>query len=139
MTPHHSGGLYEEFFKELKDGLVAFMDPDVYGRPPIECSSFIASSAHPDETIHGQGYLARLSGSTAEFLSMWNLMMMGAQPFVDFQVEDVDSGGSFAPQPTIKASTGEVGVGYRGVWGIGSASRTHPTHIPTYRRTDIPT
>ena len=89
------------------------MDPDVYGRPPIECSSFIASSAHPDKTIHGQGYLARLSGSTAEFLSMWNLMMMGAQPFVDFQVEDVSSGGSFGTQPTIAtaASTSEVGMG----------------------------
>ena len=46
------------------------MDPDVYGRPPIECSSFIATSAHPDKTIHGQGYLARLSGSTAEFLRL---------------------------------------------------------------------
>ena len=46
---------------------------------------------------------------------MWNLMMMGAQPFVDFQVEDVSSGGSFGTQPTIAtaASTSEVGMGSR--------------------------
>ena len=58
--------LYEEFFEELDTGLVAFMDVETYGRSPLECSSFIASSAHPDKSIHGQGYLARLSGSTAE-------------------------------------------------------------------------
>lgn len=75
-------GLYDEFFDEMKTGLVAFLDPEVYGRSPLECSSFIASSAHPDASIHGQGFLARLSGSTAEFLSMWNLMMMGPEPFV---------------------------------------------------------
>lgn len=28
-----------------------------------------------------QGFLARLSGSTAEFLSMWNIMMAGPNPF----------------------------------------------------------
>ena len=75
------GGLYEQFFDEIATGLVPFMDPKTYGRSPLECSSFIASSAHPDSSIHGQGFLARLSGSTAEFLSMWNLMMMGPAPF----------------------------------------------------------
>ena len=74
-------GLYDQFFEEIKTGLVAFMDPKIMGRSPLECSSFIASSAHPDKTIHGQGYLARLSGSTAEFLSMWNEMMYGSEPF----------------------------------------------------------
>jgi len=82
-------GLYEEFFEEMKTGLVAFLDPEVYGRSPLECSSFIASSAHPDKSIHGQGFLARLSGSTAEFLSMWNLMMMGPEPFTDTADEGV--------------------------------------------------
>jgi hypothetical protein len=74
--------LYDDFFNELSTGLVAFMDPKVYGRSPLECSSFIVSSAHPDQILHGQGFLARLSGSTAEFLSMWNIMMMGHQPFM---------------------------------------------------------
>ena len=35
-----------------------------------------------DKSIHGSGFLARLSGSTAEFLSMWHVMMYGRQPFV---------------------------------------------------------
>jgi hypothetical protein len=32
--------------------------------------------------LHGAGFVARLSGSTAEFLSMWQLMMTGPQPFI---------------------------------------------------------
>jgi hypothetical protein len=39
------------------------------------------SSAHPDETLHGAGFVARMSGSTAEFISIWNTMMVGKQPF----------------------------------------------------------
>merc|ERR1712167_256618 len=35
-----------------------------------------------DASIHGAGFLARLSGSTAEFLSMWHVMMYGRQPFI---------------------------------------------------------
>jgi hypothetical protein len=75
------GGLYTEFFNEISTGLVPFMDADVYGRSPLEATSFIVSSAFPDAKLHGQGFLARLSGSTSEFLSMWAFMMMGPQPF----------------------------------------------------------
>lgn len=75
-------GLYEQFFAELPANLVPFMDPAVYGRSPLENSSFLASSAHPDASLHGAGFVARLSGSTAEFLSMWQVMMSGPQPFV---------------------------------------------------------
>jgi hypothetical protein len=75
-------GLYEQFFDELPKNLVPFMDPMVYGRSPLENSSFIVSSVHPDESLHGGGFVARLSGSTAEFLSMWQLMMSGPQPFI---------------------------------------------------------
>ncbi len=39
------------------------------------------SSAHEDEQLHGQGFVARLSGSTAEFLHIWLLMNVGPQPF----------------------------------------------------------
>jgi hypothetical protein len=74
-------GLYQEFFAEFRAHLPAFMDADVYGRSPLENSSFIASSAHPDPTMHGNGFVARLSGSTAEFLSMWVIMTMGHAPF----------------------------------------------------------
>lgn len=57
------------------------MNPKTFGRSPLEAASFIVSSAFPDKSLHGSGFLARLSGSTAEFLSMWNEMMMGAAPF----------------------------------------------------------
>ena len=76
------GGLYEEFFNEIQTGLVPFMDSAVYGRSPLQAASFIVSSAFPDPKIHGSSFLARLSGSTAEFLSMWALMMAGHEPFV---------------------------------------------------------
>jgi hypothetical protein len=74
-------GLYTEYFEAWQAHLPAFMDPQVYGRSPLENSSFIVSSAHPDETLHGNGFVARLSGSTAEFLSMWVVMTAGTQPF----------------------------------------------------------
>lgn len=76
------GKLYEQFFSEMKGGgILPFMDPIVYGRSLMECSSFIASSAFPDPSIVGEGFLARLSGSTAEFMDMWKLMFMGPKPF----------------------------------------------------------
>ena len=75
------GGLYEEFFKEIETGLVPFMDNEVYGRSPLEASSFIVSSVFPDAKMHGEGFQARLSGSTAEFMSMYLIMMSGEKPF----------------------------------------------------------
>ncbi len=75
-------GLYEEFYTELSTGLVPFMqDHARYGRSPLEAASFIVSSAFPDAKLHGASFAARLSGSTAEFLSMWALMFAGPQPF----------------------------------------------------------
>jgi len=74
-------GMYDEFYHEFKIHVPAFMNPEVYGRSPLENSSFIASSAHPDPSLHGIGFVARLSGSTAEFLSMWVTMTAGHEPF----------------------------------------------------------
>jgi hypothetical protein len=73
--------LYEQFFADMKNILVPFFDPQIYGRSPLENSSFLVSSVHPDETLHGGGFVARLSGSTAEFISIWNIMMAGKHPF----------------------------------------------------------
>lgn len=74
--------MYDEFYDEmLEGGMLPFMDQKVYGRSLMECSSFIASSAFEDPSQHGRGFLARLSGSTAEFLSMWVLMFIGPNPF----------------------------------------------------------
>jgi len=74
-------GLYKEYYDDFKNVLIPFMDASVYGRSPLENSSFIASSANVDESIHGTGFVARLSGATAEFLSMWRLMFVGKKPF----------------------------------------------------------
>ena len=75
-------GLYAEFFACAPTGLIPFRDAERYGRSILENSSFLVSSAHPDPQLHGRGFVARLSGATAEFLEMWTRMMAGAQPFV---------------------------------------------------------
>lgn len=74
-------GLYKEFYEDFFNILVPFQKPAVYGRSILENSSFIASSAHPDSSLHGRGFVARLSGSTAELIQMWFLMNVGSDPF----------------------------------------------------------
>ena len=74
-------GLYEQYFADLKKMGVPFLSYETYGRSPLENSSFLVSSANFNEKIHGKGFVARLSGSTAEFLQMWELMMNGAKLF----------------------------------------------------------
>lgn len=81
LQPSFLIGMYTQFFDEMQSGMLPFIHSETYGRSPVECSSFIASSAFVDPSIRGRGYLARLSGSTAEFLSMWALMMIGPTPF----------------------------------------------------------
>ena len=71
----------EEFFNDFRSCLIAFQDPKVYGRSLLENSSFLVSSVCPDKRLHGTGFVARLSGSTSEFLEMWLLMNVGPQPF----------------------------------------------------------
>ena len=76
------GKLYTQFFSEMRGGgMLPFMDPVRYGRSLMECSSFLASSAFADPSYHGRGFSARLSGSTAEFLSIWKLIFMGSNPY----------------------------------------------------------
>ena len=93
------GGLYETFFEELVGGaMLPFVDEEVYGRSLLECSSFLASSAFPSKDVHGRGFLARLSGSTAEFLSMWTLIFLGPAPFTS-----TDDTLSFSLSPALPA------------------------------------
>ncbi len=75
------GELYEEFYDNFRNVLIPFLNPAQYGRSTLENSSFIVSSAHEDEALHGQGFVARLSGSTAEFMHMWLYMNVGKKPF----------------------------------------------------------
>lgn len=74
-------GLYKEFSVAFRDAAIPFQDPRVYGRSTLENVSFIASSANPDESIHGRGFVARLSGSTAEFIHIWQILFFGKNPF----------------------------------------------------------
>ncbi len=75
-------GMHEEFFHDFQKALVPFQPPERYGRSVLENSSFIVSSVFPDDSLHGAGFVARLSGSTAEFLNMWLFMNVGKRPFV---------------------------------------------------------
>jgi len=74
-------GLYDQFYEEMKTNFTALMDPEVYGRSPFENSSFIAPSNNPDPKKRGQGFVSRLTGSTAEVLSMWKVMFFGKHLF----------------------------------------------------------
>ncbi len=89
-------GLYAEFFEDFRKTAIPFLDKETYGRSTLENSSFIASSMNPNDQIHGKGFVARLSGSTIEFISMWKLMFFGRKLF---SLEDGKL--SFKPQPAI--------------------------------------
>ncbi len=91
-------GLYEEYYQAINDALVPFQDPEIYGRSILENSSFILSSLNGDTKNHGRGYIARLSGSTAEYINMWSLMAFGKEPF-KFKAGEL----IYAPEPNLKA------------------------------------
>ena len=81
-------GLIEEFYAEFKNVLIPFQNPQRYGRSILENSSFLVSSVFANQNLHGNGFIARLSGSTAEFLHIWLVMNIGINPFA------LDSNGS---------------------------------------------
>lgn len=90
-------GLVDEFYADMEKLLVAFHEPQRYGRSPIENSSFLVSSGFTiDPRQHGRGCVARLSGSTVEFLHLWLQLFLGATPFV-FQ----DGALRFQPKPVL--------------------------------------
>jgi hypothetical protein len=74
-------GLYDEFYSEFKNVLICFQKPEQYGRSIMENSSFLVSSAFSDKNLSGTGFVARLSGSTAEFVHIWRIMNAGQNPF----------------------------------------------------------
>lgn len=91
-------GLIDEFYGAAQSSLIPYLNPEVYGRSILENSSFILSSVNQDQDNHGRGYIARLSGSTAEFLSIWAFLSFGAQPF---RWEETKL--CFAPQPFLRS------------------------------------
>lgn len=90
-------GMYSHFIADFKTTAIPFLDPLVYGRSTLENSSFIASSVNPNPNIHGKGFVSRLSGSTAEFIDIWQIMMFGIAPFVT----DENANVFFEPKPLI--------------------------------------
>ena len=74
-------GLYEQFFADFRNAAIPFLSPERYGRSTTENSSFLVSSANADAAAHGRGYVSRLSGSTAELISIWLEMFFGSEPF----------------------------------------------------------
>ncbi|MCR5754638.1 MAG: hypothetical protein K6G30_07500 [Acetatifactor sp.] len=74
-------GLYKEYLEDFVNAAIPFQPPSRYGRSIYENSSFIASSRNPNKSYHGKGFVARLSGSTVEFLQMWKIMMFGKDTF----------------------------------------------------------
>jgi hypothetical protein len=89
-------GLVEEFYEDLKHQCVAFLDPEVYGRSPLENSSFIVSTRFPDARLHGGGFAARLTGAAAEWISIVLQLTLGAQPF-----QWTNGELRFEPRPTL--------------------------------------
>ena len=89
-------GLYDEFFRDFKSALIPFQPPERYGRSILENSSFLASSAFFDQRLRGNGFVARLSGATVEFLNILLVMNLGKEPFMI-------KGGSlvFSPSPVL--------------------------------------
>jgi hypothetical protein len=75
-------GLYDEYYEDIRNALVAFRNPEEYGRSILENSSFLASSNNPNPKLHGRGFVARLSGSTTEVISLWIRMFFGDRIFV---------------------------------------------------------
>jgi len=74
-------GLNEEFYQDIKTCLIPFQKPQTYGRSILENSSFLVSSSFADKKLSGTGFVARLSGSTAEFIQIWLIMTSGLRPF----------------------------------------------------------
>ncbi len=74
-------GLYDIFYEDMKNCLVPFLNPEVYGRSIFENVSFIVSSTNPDPELHGIGFYPRLSGTTSEFYHMLLVMAFGKKPF----------------------------------------------------------
>ena len=72
---------YKEFFEACKYNLPCFMNPEIYGRSPLENVSFIVPSNHKNDALHGQGFYARLTGANTEIINMLYLLTLGESPF----------------------------------------------------------
>jgi hypothetical protein len=126
-------GLYEEYYEAIETNLVCFMNPEVYGRSTLENSSFIAPTNNPDKSIHGQGFFARLSGSTVEVVNMWSLMTAGEKPF---RVEEGELTLAFEPKIHKKFFKEDKTLTFRFLKDI-DVTYINESMDSTYERSDI--
>lgn len=110
---------YDTFFAEIHDAFPCYMDPSVYGRSILENSSFIATSRNPNPRIHGKGYVARLTGTTAEMLSMHVGIFFGYHLFsmtphgLAFHLRPVLPASFFSDEKTVQTTLfGQIPVTY---------------------------
>lgn len=125
---------YDAFFREIRDAFPCYMDPAKYGRSILENSSFIATSRNPNPRIHGKGYVARLTGTTAEMLSMHVGIFFGYHLFtmtphgLAFQLHPVLPLSFFNEDKTIQTTLfGQIPVTY-----IASGEATYYTTPSKY-------
>jgi hypothetical protein len=74
-------GLVDEFYNLIPTMFPAFRRDTEYGRNPLENVSFIATTNNPNPAFHGRGFVARLTGTTTEVLSMWFELLVGPKWF----------------------------------------------------------
>ena len=101
-------GLYDEYFDDMKTSMPPFMNPEIYGRSLLENASFIASSNNPNPNNHGRGFVARLTGTTSEAITLLYLMMTGKKLFswtdhvLSFQIQPILSSDFFDKHHEVK-------------------------------------
>lgn len=121
-------GLYDEFYRNMHEGFVCYMDPSVYGRSVLQNSSFIVSSAGRDKALVGRGFQPRLTGANAEVISMVIGMFLGEKLFY------MDGGRlCFAFEPKLHASLfDEKGEASFRIFGTTDVVFENPEKINTY-------
>ena len=92
-------GLHDIFFQDFKKVFIPFLNPEQYGRSILENSSFLVSSANPNPELHGTGFVARLSGATAEFIHILMQMAIGSRAFSTNEAGELN----FSLDPVIPA------------------------------------
>lgn len=122
-------GLYDEFYQNMKEGFVCYMDPAVYGRSPLQNSSFIVSSAGIDAALVGRGFQPRLTGANSEVLSMVLVMFFGEKMFY---TENGELRFAFEPKlhNSLFDTRGETGCL---LFGKTQVVYKNPEKIDTYR------
>lgn len=121
-------GMYEQFFRDFTATAIPFLPAEMYKRSTLENSSFLVSSVNTDTESHGRGYVSRLSGSTAEFISIWNQMLFGKKPF------GWDSRGLYLQfTPAIPQELLHPGCSLKGTFLGGTEVKYHPGELTELR------